>query len=466
MIATESESLKEVSWEQDYLRRMNPNLVTGLLRASVPILDHVGWEVLRVEEGYARTRLPLRDQSSNQHASHQAALLVLAADYTGGTALASLFRGCPIAGVHPRQADDGAALWLTNVSIKYIAPSTDDLILECRVPSDRVPVIRQRFQAGKRVVEELEVELESDGRPVASATMGYFAQKLDALQQNGSDRRPSTLATHKAKSSARLIAAVRATENEQPDPLYSDPYSSRVAGAQGRVMSRRFLSRLPELRDMVAARTRDLDDRMSDAVNAGVRQVVTVGAGLDVRPFRLFTDRLDLTFFELDLPEMLAERERALVALDDLPCLDRQAVKIDLRHDDLSSVLLSSEAFDPACPTFFIYEGVSMYLSEEVNRRALSAMAGLLRDPRSRLWIDLVSRSAIERRAVYPGSEEFLDAMDELGEPFVFGIDNPEREFAECGLAIERSTPSSAFVETAPGSIFGQYHFYTLSRHR
>src|SRR5262249_6827829 len=156
---------------------------------------------------------------------------------------------------------------------------------------------------------------------------------------------------------------------------------------------------------------------------------------------------------ELDLPEMLAERERALAMLDDLPCLDRCAVKIDLRHDDLVAALLGSHAVDPACPIFFVYEGVSMYLSDQVNRRTLSAMASLMRDPRSRIWIDVVTRSLIERRAGHAGSEAFLDGIAELGEPFVFGIDEPEREFAECDLAVERVTPSSAFVESAPHSI-------------
>jgi hypothetical protein len=54
--------------------------------------------------------------------------------------------------------------------------------------------------------------------------------------------------------------------------------------------------------------------------------------------------------------------------------------------------------------------------------------------------------------------------MEELGEPFVFGIDEPESEFAESGLAVERVTPSSTFVEgTARDSIFAHYRFYTLT---
>jgi hypothetical protein len=83
------------------------------LRSAVPVLGHVGWEVLDVAEGFARTLLPLNEASTNQHGSHQAALMVLAADYTGGIALGTLFRGCPIAGVHPRAAREGAALWLS-----------------------------------------------------------------------------------------------------------------------------------------------------------------------------------------------------------------------------------------------------------------------------------------------------------------------------------------------------------------
>ena len=118
-----------ISWEEDYETRTNPELLTSLLHESVPVLKFVDWRVIEVKEGFAKSVLPLITQSTNQHGTHQAAIIVLAADYTGGIALGTLFRGVPIIGVHPGRSDDAASLWLAKVDIDYLAPSTDHLVV-------------------------------------------------------------------------------------------------------------------------------------------------------------------------------------------------------------------------------------------------------------------------------------------------------------------------------------------------
>ena len=94
--------LFEISWEQDKQFRMDPGVVTSLLREQVPVLDFVQWTVTSIEPGVTESVLPLNPQSTNQHFTHQAALCVLAADYTGGTALASLLSGWAILGQSAR----------------------------------------------------------------------------------------------------------------------------------------------------------------------------------------------------------------------------------------------------------------------------------------------------------------------------------------------------------------------------
>ena len=81
-----------ISWEQDFENRVNPELMTGLLRASIPVLEQSDWKVVRVGEGYCETLLPLNKATTNQHGTHQAALMSLSAYYTGGLALATLLR--------------------------------------------------------------------------------------------------------------------------------------------------------------------------------------------------------------------------------------------------------------------------------------------------------------------------------------------------------------------------------------
>jgi len=68
------------TWQEHYDRHVNPTLMTSLLRRSVPVLDQVSWRVSEVAEGSATTILPLTRESTNQHGTHQAALIALSAD--------------------------------------------------------------------------------------------------------------------------------------------------------------------------------------------------------------------------------------------------------------------------------------------------------------------------------------------------------------------------------------------------
>ena len=97
---------ERISWEADFRDRVNPHLMTELLRRAVPVLEYADWTIEEVGHGYTRSLLPLNPQSTNQHGTHQATLMALAADYTGGLALATLLRGDPIVGVHPVTTPD------------------------------------------------------------------------------------------------------------------------------------------------------------------------------------------------------------------------------------------------------------------------------------------------------------------------------------------------------------------------
>jgi acyl-coenzyme A thioesterase PaaI-like protein len=145
--------LFEVPWEEDKEYRTNPQVLTALLREQVPALDFVKWKVAAVEPGMAESVLPLNPQSTNQHFTHQAALFLLAADYTGGIALGSLMTGWPVVGVHPVRSSKSMALWLIKAEIKYLRPSVTDLTITAEIERQRCARIVRRFADGKAVLE-------------------------------------------------------------------------------------------------------------------------------------------------------------------------------------------------------------------------------------------------------------------------------------------------------------------------
>ena len=225
-----------ISWEEDYNCRVNPTLMTKLLHDAIPVLKAVDWSVTEVRDGMCASELPLSYASTNQHGTHQAALISLSADYTGGLALASLLRGVPLAGIHRCRVETSASLWLASMNVKYRSPSTGHLQATCLVPEDVARMVRQRYFAGKRVLVTLPVIFTSNNEIVADAEMKYFVQPSIQLQPTKEHPRISPLFKHKLKASARMIAGLRASSDDTELRL-DQRHDREAAGPHGALLA-------------------------------------------------------------------------------------------------------------------------------------------------------------------------------------------------------------------------------------
>ncbi len=446
---------QSVTWEDDYNNRVNPDLMTKLLQDAIPVLRSVDWRVTEVREGMCVSELPLMLASTNQHGTHQAALISLSADYTGGLALATLLRGVPLTGIHRCKEDGSASLWLASMDVKYRSPSTSHLQASCVVPDDVAKMVRQRYFAGKRVLVTLTVLFTSNGETVAEAEMKYFAQPTSQLQPTKSQPRISPLYRHKLKASARMIAGLRASFDDR-EMRFDTGHEREAAGPHGELLAKRLNGVLPQLQDMVMARTSHIDRNLESMPE--VKQVVILGVGLDMRPFRLFETLGQPVFFELDLPEMLEERTRVIAQMKYRPVVSRRMVAADFKSDDIASLLLDHPDFDAGLPTMVVYEGCSMYFTAEENRVILAATSKLLRHPDSRFWCDLVTESVVNGSSQHPQIAKFLQGMEELGEQFIFGCDTPKDFLGECGFQQTQVTTAREFLNSADEA-FSTYQF-------
>src|SRR6056297_1511423 len=342
-----------ISWQEDYEQRVNPELMTRLLHAAIPVLKSVDWRITEVKEGSCRSVLPLNQASTNQHGTHQAALISLSADYTGGLALATLLRGVPLAGIHRCRDDNSASLWLAAMDVKYRSPSTGHLEAYCEVPQSLAETVRQRYFAGKRILVSLPVTFTSNNELVAEAEMRYFAQPSAQLNPTPENPRISPLVKQKLKASARMIAGLRATSRDVQMRIDAG-HEREAAGPHGELLALRLSSVLPQLREMVIARTSHIDETLYNV--ADVKQVVILGVGLDMRPFRLSKSLGHPIFFELDLPEMLQERCRVISQMKTRPMASRRMIASDFKRDCVVELLLRHPDFDPTLPTAVVYE--------------------------------------------------------------------------------------------------------------
>ncbi|MCB1643649.1 MAG: SAM-dependent methyltransferase [Xanthomonadales bacterium] len=448
-----------ITWEEDYRDRVNPQLMTILLHKAIPVLQAVQWRVTRVDEGLCMSELPICSASTNQHGTHQAALISLSADYTGGLALASLLRGIPLAGVHRCTDENSASMWLAAMDVRYGMPSTGHLRACCRIPEDMARLVCERYFAGKRVLATLPVTFTANGDLVAEAEMKYFAQPSIQLRPTAKNSRVSPLFKHRLNASARMIAGLRASSDTGRFRIDA-AYDRQAAGPHGELLARRLKGILPQLQTMVSSRTRHGDETLASV--PGLRQVVILGAGLDMRPFRLFGALDNPLFFELDLPEMLEERARVISMMEDPPLAARRMIAADFTRHAVDELLLNHCDFDPRLPTCVIYEGCSMYFDQAQNDAILSAIARVLQHPDSCLWSDWVRESVVSGAVGNPAIARFLEGMDELGERFIFGCDHPDR-LLEDHLADTDLISVQQYLE-AEDPVFATYQFAVSRR--
>lgn len=447
-------------WISDRESRAEPIRLTELFHAAVPVLRYIDWKVTDTGRGFCESVLPLNVESSNQHIAHQAAVILIAADYTGGVALGSILNRIPLVGIHPQTSDYGAYLWGAKADIKWIRPSSDDLICTARIPPDRHEQILRRFLQGKRVLETVHIDMRNGNELVAEANVTYWVQDTYALRRNSRDEaRIHVLYDYRHKTSAKLIAGLRALEQERSaeQRLFVDSHAAQCAGKHGLILARRFCQVAPQLQPMIAARTKHLDDFLKEFAGSGPCQVINIGAGLDTRTFRV-PMAPGSKVFDLDLPSMLRRRREALEDIGPGLGPIRIELPIDLYEQEVADVVGSSDAFDPSIPTLAIWEGGSMYFERPVVQRILMSLGRLLSNEASRLWIDYVSPAVFDGTSDLPVVQRFSEAMQCLGEPFINGFDEIATDLAQCSLSSESDVASDIFFpESDP--VFGLYRF-------
>lgn len=105
-----------------------------------------------------------------------------------------------------------------------------------------------------------------------------------------------------------------------------------------------------------------------------------------------------------------------------------------------------------------------MYFDEPTNRRMLLSIQQLMRHSDSFLWVDYVGDAIVDGTLDHQGIKNFLMGMEELGESFVFGLEDPATYMRGLGFDEVEQVASSDFFET-DDPVCSLYRF-TVSRCR
>jgi methyltransferase (TIGR00027 family) len=212
--------------------------------------------------------------------------------------------------------------------------------------------------------------------------------------------------------------------------MFLDPFAQLFLGRLNRVLI--SLGRFAWVQSAVTAfyewkfpgvmgefvyRTRAIDAFLEELLGReSDLQIVILGAGFDTRALRL-KGREKGRWFEVDHPATQALKARRLKAAG----LESPAafVAVDFQTRGLEALL--DAGFKSDRPSVFVMEGVSYYLTEgalSATLRQITELGGA----HARFLFNYLHADFLAEPLLFPGGMRIRRHVDEIGEPFRFGL--------------------------------------------
>ncbi len=125
--------------------------------------------------------------------------------------------------------------------------------------------------------------------------------------------------------------------------------------------------------DHMVLRTAAIDAHLVNAIEAGIEQVVILGAGLDARAWRMPV-LARTTVYEIDHPSTQQFKRRRIEG--SVPPTEVRYVAVDFERERFSEAMMET-GFQPSRRSVWIWEGVAMYLPVEAVNDSLAQLIPL-----------------------------------------------------------------------------------------
>ncbi|MBX3255406.1 MAG: class I SAM-dependent methyltransferase [Chitinophagaceae bacterium] len=205
---------------------------------------------------------------------------------------------------------------------------------------------------------------------------------------------------------------MKCKESHRKDAILQDPLACEMVGKLNYDFSR--YSKGIMSYTGVAIRARHFDNKVRRFINK-VKQpvVVLIGCGLDSRYYRLKDIQSKAIFYELDIPEVIALREKLLPpAIND----------VYLPHSMFETGWMDElKEKHPDASFVFVIEGVFMYFDEQQVKSVLQNLAQ--RFAGCEIHFDVINKWMSRRSHIH-------DTVKYTNATFQFGCDN-DREFEQ-----------------------------------
>ena len=235
---------------------------------------------------------------------------------------------------------------------------------------------------------------------------------------------------------AFVVAEFRAEENTSTEPRYQDAIVELFLNEETKRAAGRVAASFPPVKDLVKIRTKYFDDMLEQQLHSDLRQVVILGSGLDTRAVRKRADAV--TYFEIDEAATLAIKKN---------CYAEQGFDLNVKFIDGNYMtdglidLLTQNDFDFDAPTYFIWEGNTMYLPLEGMKRILTELRSWVKQ--FRLSFDYMAESVISKTTGDAGITRLVESFANMGAPWLSGIRDVQALAADLDLNVIENFPTA-----------------------
>jgi len=252
------------------------------------------------------------------------------------------------------------------------------------------------------------------------------------MNERSEEKKQSNI-EQRASHTAMMAAIHRfiASKEEQPNFQGPDNLATLFLPAKAKILlSFSFIRRalreklhkkVPGSYEYVTARTNHFDKLFKHALEENIPQIVFLGAGYDTRAIRFKNTIQRTNIFELDAPTTQQHKKKRLQKHNISIPQQVSFVPINFSKERMDNVL-SKAGYDASLKSFFIWEGVTMYLPGEAVRETLAFIKNNSgRD--SIVAFDYFYKSFIDGKCDYYGAKELLASVSKTGEPYQFGLE-------------------------------------------
>jgi methyltransferase (TIGR00027 family) len=228
---------------------------------------------------------------------------------------------------------------------------------------------------------------------------------------------------------AFIVAEYRARENEEAHPLYVDRVVPIFLDARTRAAADAISAGFPATEKLPRLRTRYFDDRLDEQLGSGCRQVVIPGSGLDTRAVRKRSP--GVAYFEIDDANTLNLKQARYAENG----IDAPVAFIPDNYVAAGVLpLLESNGFDAGLPSFFIWEGNTMYLTRPAVMKVLADLKERVRQ--FAISFDYMDEAVVARTTGELQTTTFVERFAAMGAPWHFGLDDLDALADEAAMTI------------------------------